>query len=53
MDKYKINYIFNSENDINDILISVLNKKLKKHVETFLKNRKYELLSSLKKDRNY
>ena len=52
MDKYKINYIFNSENDINDILISVLNKELKKHIETFLKNRKYELSSSLKEDRN-
>ena len=52
MDKYKINYIFNSENDINDILISVLNKELKKYIETFFKNKKYELSSSLKKDRN-
>ena len=30
MDKYKINYIFNSEKDINDILINVLKKEIKK-----------------------
>lgn len=29
MDKYKINFIFNNEKDINDILINVLNKELK------------------------
>ena len=26
MDKYKINYIYNDKNDINDIFIKVLNK---------------------------
>ena len=30
MDKYKINFIFNNEKDINDILINILNKELKK-----------------------
>ncbi len=30
MDRYKINYIFSREKDINDIFIKVLNKELKK-----------------------
>ena len=34
MDKYKINYIFNSEKDINDILINVLKKEIKKYTKT-------------------
>lgn len=29
MDKYKINFIFNKEKDINDILINILNRELK------------------------
>ena len=33
MDKYKINYIFNSEKDINDILINVLKKEIKKYIQ--------------------
>ena len=46
MDKYKINYIFNEEKDINDILISVLNKKLKKYIQMICKNDKREVTSS-------
>lgn len=30
MGKYKINFIFNGEKDLNDILIKVLNKELTK-----------------------
>ena len=40
MDKYKINFIFNNEKDINDILINVLNKELKKYVQMICKNYK-------------
>ena len=40
MDKYKINYIFNEEKDINDILINVLNKELKKYIKMICKNKK-------------
>ena len=32
MDKYKINYIFSKEKDINDIFIKVLNRELKKYI---------------------
>ena len=46
MDKYKINYIFNREKDINDIFINVLNKELKKYILTICKNKKYEISSS-------
>ncbi|MBQ4263181.1 MAG: hypothetical protein IJB83_02915 [Bacilli bacterium] len=46
MDKYKINYIFNEEKDINDILIIVLNKKLKKYIQMICKNDKSEVASS-------
>lgn len=46
MDKYKINFIFNSEKDINDILINILNKELKKHVQMIYKNKKCEVPSS-------
>ncbi len=49
MDKYKINYIFEKEKDINDIFIKVLNKELKKYNLTICKNEKYEVTSS----RNY
>ena len=31
MDKYKINYIFSIDQDINDIFIKVLNKEIKKY----------------------
>ena len=40
MDKYKINYIFNEDKDINDILINVLNKELKKYIQLICKNDK-------------
>ena len=46
MDKYKINFIFNNEKDINDILINVLNKELKKYVQMICKNYKREETSS-------
>ena len=46
MDKYKINFIFNNENDINDILINVLNKELKKYIQMICKNKKREVTSS-------
>lgn len=46
MDKYKINFIFNNENDINDILINVLNKELKKYIQIICKNKKCEVPSS-------
>ena len=46
MDKYKINYIFSGEKDINDIFIKVLNKELKKYILTICKNKKYEVPSS-------
>ena len=45
MDKYKINFIFNNENDINDILINVLNKELKKYIQMICKNYKREVTS--------
>ena len=46
MDKYKINFIFNKEKDINDILIKVLNKELKKYIQMICKNDKREVTSS-------
>ena len=46
MDKYKINYIFEKERDINDILIKVLNKELKKYILMICKNEKMEVPSS-------
>ena len=46
MDKYKINYIFNEKNDINEIFTKVLNKELKKYIQMICKNKKYEVLSS-------
>ena len=45
MDKYKINYICNDEKDINYVLISVLNKKLKKYIQTICKNKECEVPS--------
>ena len=49
MDKYKINFIFNNEKDINDILINVLNKELKKYIQMICKNDKREVPSSCKR----
>ena len=46
MDKYKINFIFNKEKDINDVLIKVLNKELKKYIQMICKNDKREVPSS-------
>lgn len=41
MDKYKINYIYNeNNNDINDVFIKVLNKELKKYIQMICKNKK-------------
>lgn len=46
MDKYKINYIYTENNDINDIFIKVLNKELKKYIQMICKNKKSEVPSS-------
>lgn len=46
MDKYNINYIFQRENDINEIFINVLKKELKKYILMICKNKKYEVSSS-------
>ena len=45
MDKYKINYIFNEGKDINDILINVLNKELKKYIQMICKEKQREASS--------
>lgn len=37
MDKYKIEFTFNKDKDINDIFISVLNKELKKYIQMICK----------------
>ena len=57
MEKYKINFIFNSENDMNDIIINVLIKELKKYIQMICKNDKREIISlntylSLEGDKN-
>ncbi len=46
MDKYKINFIFNTEKDINDILINVLNKELKKYIQMICKEKQIKITSS-------
>lgn len=46
MDKYKINYIYNENSDINDIFIKILNKELKKYIQMICKNKKSEVPSS-------
>lgn len=46
MDKYKIKYIYNENNNINDIFIKVLNKELKKYIQMICKNEKCEVPSS-------
>lgn len=45
MDKYKINFIFNNDKDINDVLINVLNEELKKYIQMICKNKKCEVPS--------
>ncbi len=45
MGKYKINYIYDENNDINDIFIKVLDKELKKYIEMICKNKKSEVPS--------
>lgn len=45
MDKYKINYIYNMNNNINDIFIKVLNKEIKKYIIMICK-KKCEVPSS-------
>lgn len=57
MDKYKINYIFNEDNNINDVLINVLNKKLKKYIQMIGKEKQKESSSlcnylSLERDKH-
>ena len=46
MGKYKINYIYDENNDINDIFIKVLSKELKKYIQIICKNKKFEVPSS-------
>lgn len=46
MDKYKINYIYNENNDINDIFMRVLKKEIKKYIQMICKNKKEEVSSS-------
>lgn len=38
MNKYKINYIYNTETYLNDILINVLNKEIKKYLQSLGEN---------------
>ena len=45
MDKYKINYIFSKEKDIDDVFIKVLDKELKKYILMICKNEKYKVSS--------
>ena len=43
MDKYEINYIFNEEQNINDVFIKALNKEIKKYIQMICKKSKSEL----------
>lgn len=45
MTKYNINYIFERENDINEIFVRVLKKELKKYILMICKNKKCEVPS--------
>lgn len=45
MDKYKINYIYSDDNNIDDIFVKVLSKELKKYLMTY-KDKKIEKMSS-------
>ncbi len=40
MIKYKINFIYSEENNINDILIKVLKKELKNYIQLIYNNKK-------------
>ena len=40
MNKYKINFIYSEENNINDILIKVLKKELKNYIQLIYNNKK-------------
>lgn len=40
MNKYKINFIYSEENNINDILIKVLKKELKNYIQIIYNNKK-------------
>lgn len=40
MIKYKINFIYSEENNINDILIKVLKKELKNYIQIIYNNKK-------------
>ena len=40
MNKYKINFIYSEENNINDILIKVLKKELKNYIKHIYNNKK-------------
>jgi len=41
-----MNFIFNNEKDINDILINVLNKELRKYIQMICKNNEREVTSA-------
>ncbi len=45
MNNYKINIQYGTL-DLNNLLIKVLNKELKKHLQIIYKNKKYELSST-------
>lgn len=55
MDKYKINYIFGSQKDINDIFIEVLTREIKKYFDDICSNNKESVcgLSSLNGDKKW
>ena len=40
MNKYKINFIYSEENNINNILIKVLKKELKNYIQLIYNNKK-------------
>ena len=43
MIKYKINYIYDKDNDINDIFIKVIKKEVKEFIKNTLNKSKIEL----------
>ena len=43
MNKYKIEFIFNDLNDLNDTLISVLKKEIKKYISNTREYNKYDI----------
>lgn len=53
MNKYKINYIYDENNNINDILRKVLNRELKKYIAKMYKNKGTETSDlSLEENKN-